>query len=1055
MWADLRQGARAVRDLDAGDALPVGVVTFLLTDVVGSSRLWERDPEQARCSLMAHRRLIDTTVKAWGGARPQEQGEGDSTLSAFSNAAHACGAALEIQDRLAANPDTASLQLRTALFTGEAQLMDVGNYLAASVNRCARLRALAHPGQILLSRQTFEAARELLPEAELKDLGMHRLKDLTQAEHVFQLSRPGHGTFPPLSSLDAFTNNLPVQLTTFVARPEVDELTDAVPAHRLVTLTGSGGCGKTRLALQTAASLVDSYPDGVWFVELSAVSDPEQVTSEVARALLLQPGALQSSLETLLGFLKGRTLLLVWDNCEHVVQACAALADVLLRECQGLTLLTTSREALGVPGEVIWQVASLSTGPAQSAGDTETLMQHGAIRLFVERAVEARQDFRLDAACAASVAAICRRLDGIPLAIELAAARVRILTPAEILTAIQDSFQLLNRGSRTAMARHQTIEASIEWSYSSLSELEQLVFERLSPFWSFTLEEAQKVCGFSPLQPYEVLDVVASLIDKSLVQVEVDDTHTRYRMLATIRQFAARRLFHRGETATLLLRHTNNFLELLDESREHLEQGDIAWLNRLDDESDNLRSAVLWSLSSDVAAVVRCALPLAILSGPTGRAEETLSWLDDALAAVEVGDAELRATALYAKAVIAAYRLDVLAVLPVAQDAYALFLQLGHEQGVGRSSILAGFAQTFLGDAETGLALIEQGIETARRLEDRFSLRLGLLARGYCLMHQDVELGRACFAECLEMHTSERIADLALVMAFQSWCDLRQGRWRDARTRAARTAELAREQHQRQALAISLVNEGEALVGLGLLDEAGPLAAEAERICLETQDLAVYGITLSLRCLLLHAQGDAAAAKEAGQLSVSLLEGTAPQFNCFLQLRLARIELAAGEYEAFAGRVLRAAGVAARYSLAWPLATAVFLQASALLRQNRPGEATAGALDALTRFTQVADDSGLVETVELLADIALALHRDRDAARLLAAAHARRERTGFAILPVDQPDHDRRCSVLNDRLGDRFAQEWHAGAGLDLADLSLLAQELEGASADCGAGRGG
>ncbi len=1022
--------------------LPVGIVTFLLTDIVGSSRLWERDPETARRAIIAHRRLIDAAVAARGGARPQEQGEGDSTLSAFADAADACAAALDIQRMLSVHADTAGMLIRTAVHTGEAQLLDERNYLAAEVNRCARLRALAHPGQILVSRRAWELAHaDLEPEFEMRDLGMHRLKDLARPEHVFEIRRTdSRRQFPPLSSLDSVRNNLPVQLTSFIGRDdEVRELVALVSRTRLMTLTGSGGCGKTRLSLQVAADVVSEFPDGVWFVDLAPVRDGDQVAAEVANALLLQPGPLQSSLETLLAYLSGRRMLILLDNCEHLLDACAGLVDGLLRDCPAISLLATSREPLGVPGEVVRRVPSLSTGSIEKVtADGGSLMQFEAPRLFFERAAQARADLSCDPA---TVADICRHLDGIPLAIELAAARVRVLTPPEILAAVQKSLQLLTGGARTALPRQQTLEASIDWSYSLLSEREQLLLERLAVFRGFTLLDVEQVCGVEPLHRQDVLSLLGSLVDKSLVQSEADGSTSRYRMLETIREFATRRLVQRAEVGEMLARHAHRFLELLRDSQGRLEEGDITRLNQLARESDNLRAAVEWALQVDARCVLHCALPLAILSRATGRGEETTAWLDAALSAVSEDEPELRATALYAKAVIAAYKIDVLAVLPVAVESHALFAELHHEQGLARSSVLTGFARTCLGDSDAGLAEIEFGVETARRLGDRFSLRLALLARGYCLMHQDMDRGRECLEAYIQMHESEGAADVALARAFQSWCDLQQGRWRSALARAADASRLAREQHQRQALAIALVNHAEALLHLGKLDDVRPLVVEAERICLETQDIPAYAILLALRCRLELAEGDTAAACESGHLSVSLLGGTAPQFTCFLQLALARAQFEHGDEEVARATLDEAWQVARSYDLSWPLATAAYLHARALLRQGCLAAAHESALVALARYERIDAVSGLIVVLELMAEIALRLQRPHEAVRLLAASQGQRERTEFAVYPLHHPARDLLVTELRSCVAAEFDAEWSAGIAMDLTPALALARD--------------
>ena len=1040
--ASLNVPSRATDALD----LPVGIVTFVLTDVVGSSRLWEEDPERAKRALTTHHLLIDQAVTRRDGARPREQGEGDSTLSAFGRAQDACAFALDIQESLGRHPDTEGIRIRVAIHTGEAQLMDARNYLAAPVNRCARLRGLAHPGQILLSRTTWElSAGGLDPDVEVKDLGMHRLKDLTRAEHVFQLYRAdSRSQFPPLSSLDAFTNNLPVQLTSFVGRDdEVQELIALVPENRLVTLSGPGGCGKTRLSLQVAADVVGEFTDGVWFVELAPVTEPDQVAAEVANALLLQPGPMQSSLDTLRAYLKERNLLIVLDNCEHVVQASAELTNILLRECPRVSLLATSREPLGVPGEVVWRVPSLSNPSAEEvSGSAESLLDFGALRLFMERATQARPDFSIAGSAAPTVAEICRRLDGIPLAIELAAARVRHLPPAGILAALEDHFHVLKGGARTDQPRQRTLEASVDWSYALLSEPERILLDRLSVFWGFTLEEVETVCGFEPLDPQEILDLVGSLVDKSLVQIEDNVLGTRYRLLETIRQFAARRLGERGEAETMCSRHASSFFDLLEKGDKPLEDGNIEWQHRLDNEYDNFRAAVLWALKggADASSVALHSHPLALLAGLTGRAEETTSWLDEALAMVPDGEAELRATVLHARAVIAGYKLELQVLLPVATEAHSLYVELGNEQMIGRCSILMGFVQTFVGHYESGVALIEQGLATARGLGDKSSMRSGLLALGFCLMIRNPNQARECLEECIQLHSEGVAADLPLAIGFLSRCEIQQGRWQMALETSGKASDLARAHHQRPALANGLACQAEALLNMGRLDEARPLIAEAERTSFEIQSVPGYAYSLSVRCSLELAEGNRAAARDAGMRAVALLSGDALRLGTIHQLSLARAELEDGDLQAGTATLSGVLKKAEAHSLLWPLAAATHLNAWLALREDQLAAAKEMASDALIRFERIDSESGMIEGLELMAEIAFSLERYPVAARLLAASQAHRERTHFVVYPIHQPARDQFVADLHDRLGDSFEDEWNAGLVMDLTEAVNFAR---------------
>ncbi len=452
--------------------LPTGIVTFLFTDIEGSTRLWEDFPEAMRSALARHDALLQEAIEQHNGHVFKTVG--DAFCAAFVSAQEALEAALEAQIALQ-NPqftlaENRTLRVRMALHAGPAEER-AGDYFGPTLNRIARLLATGHGGQVLLSQTVEALARNALPAgAGLKDLGRHRLKDLQQPEQVFQLLHPAlPADFPKLKSLNPQQNNLPQQLTSFVGREtEIAAVERLLADARLLTLTGPGGAGKTRLALQVAAETVDQYPDGVWLVELAPLSDPALVPQEIASALDIREEAGRALAQTLVEQLSARQLLLVLDNCEHLVEACAQLADRLTRACPQLKILASSRERLGVAGEITYAVPSLSLPTCDPIPPLETLLQYEAVRLFVERASAVLPGFVPTPANAPALVQICRRLDGIPLAIELAAARVKVLPVEQIARRLDDRFRLLTGGSRTALPHHQTLRATIDWSYNLL-----------------------------------------------------------------------------------------------------------------------------------------------------------------------------------------------------------------------------------------------------------------------------------------------------------------------------------------------------------------------------------------------------------------------------------------------------------------------------------------------------------------------------------------------------------------------------------------------------------
>jgi len=728
--------------------LPSGTVTFLFTDVEGSTQQLQRLGETYAAVLATQRKMLRATFRKFHGHQVDTQG--DSFFVAFARAADAISACAMAQRLLAAHPWPAgeSVRVRMGLHTGAPQLTAAG-YAGLDVHIAARICAAAHGGQVLLSQQTHDLAEQLRLDVSMRDLGEHRLKDLDQPRRIFQLvisKLPDE--FPPLRTLDALPHNLPIQLTSFVGRErEIAEIKRVLSTTRLLTLTGAGGAGKTRLALQVAADLIDSHANGVWFIELAPLADPALVAGTVAATLGVreQPG--QPILNSLLDYLRPKDLLLVLDNCEHLIDACARFADALLRASPNLKILATSREALGIAGETTWIVPSLSLPSVNGQRPTFTeLSQYEAVQLFVARAVAVQPTFKLTELNAAPVAHVCQRLDGIPLAIELAAARVKVLKTAEIAARLDDRFRLLATSNRMALPRHQTLRAAIDWSYELLSEPERVLLRRLSVFaGGCTLEAVEQVCGDD-----EILDLLSHLVDKSLIIVDKHGDETRYRMLETIREYARGRLEESGEAEPVRQRHAEFFLELAERVPPTMTSAERkARYIRFDAEQDNLRAAMGWALATHHAEL---GLRLVGALGEywfwwASRWHEGWSWISQFLALPEAMQPKrVRANALKGAVNLVRYTGDPVKANRLADESLALFRELGDKSGMAWVLVDKGTDAEASGDYTRAALLCQESATLFREIGDQRGLgwALNWLA--------SAEMNRGCLEEAATLY---------------------------------------------------------------------------------------------------------------------------------------------------------------------------------------------------------------------------------------------------------------------------------------------------------------
>jgi predicted ATPase/class 3 adenylate cyclase len=727
----------------------VETFTFLFTDIEGSTALLGRLREGLYAQVLAGcRSLIRSGLAAHGGREVDNQGDG--LFAVFSSPSSCLTAVIEMQQAMAAHawPAGEQVRVRMGIHTGEASQTATG-LVGLDVHRAARVAAVGYGGQVLLSEAAATLVRDVIPAgAALTDLGVHRLKDLGRPEHIFQLRAPGlPAEFPPLRSLGnpALLNNLPAQSSAFIGRDrELSEIRALLESSRVVTLTGPGGCGKTRLSLQVAAEVLDGSGDGVWLVELAAVSDPDAVPAAISRALGITPPAGRAALEALLAALAPQDILIVLDNCEHLIDACAKTADDLVRRCPRVRLLATSREPLGIDGETIYRVPSLSL-PASS--DSMAPEASDAVALFVDRARAQGAGLTLDQETLPVIVSVCRRLDGLPLAIELAAARLRSLSLNGLHDRLDQRFRLLTGGSRTALPRQQTLWAAVDWSYSLLNDAEQSLLRRLPVFAdTFDLEAAEAVCGFGDIAVFDVAELLGALVDKSLVVAEPAGGALRYRLLETIRQFAAERLdgehpaverlagAARDEAAAVAAAHGRHYVSLAEAAARHMRGPDQdAWIARLDTDYANIRRAGQYASSAPggTGQVLRLAVALDRYWLARGRAGDALALVMPALERPEArADPVLLARALVVAALVSRI-FDVASAQRYGQRAVEVARELDDSRLIIPALAVLGSSCYFAGQSERGLPLGREAVERARSLGDDVLLAEAL--SGYLL----------------------------------------------------------------------------------------------------------------------------------------------------------------------------------------------------------------------------------------------------------------------------------------------------------------------------------
>jgi non-specific serine/threonine protein kinase len=776
-----------------------------------------------------------------------------------------------------------------------------------------------------------------------------------------------------LSSL----TNLPQQLTSFIGRErEVGEVRRLLSLSRLLTLTGPGGCGKTRLAIEVAGSWVapdpaspDEFPDGVWLVELAPLSDPALVLQALAMALSVRDTPDLPLLDTLIAYLQARQLLLVLDNCEHLIETCASLVEALLRSCTLLCVLATSREALSIPGETTFVVPSLSLPDTQHLPRAGKLPEYEAIQLFVERSRAAQPNFMLTEENAAAVAQICTRLDGIPLAIELAAARVKLLSVEQIAARLDDRFRLLTGGSRTALPRHQTLGATIEWSHDLLSEKERVLFRRLAVFaGGFTLEAVESICAGDGLDPYEGLDLLSHLVDKSLVMVleEKGQGEAHYRLLETVRQYAQDRLLESGEAATLRNRHLDYYLRLAKEAEPRLTSVErSAWLDRLEAEHDNLRAAIQWGLSTSPVTGLELTSALWWFWHYRGYWSEGRQWLERALGQADGrASPRARAKALYGLGALSWLLGDLVSARDILEESTGLSGETGDKPSLAYALTFLGRTVEIIGEVAPARALLEESVAIFREVEppDRWGL-------AHALGH----LGIVAY----------RLEDDAAARSFSE-----------------ESLTLFREAGDRWGIAL-------ALHGLGLVANSQREHEHARALFEESLEIGRDLDEKGHMAEMLNWLGETARLQGDYERALS----------CYAQSRALFTELAswAGKH-----RVLHNVGYVAYSWGDLSLAIAFFAEAATLAVRSK--RLYAHCLASLSTAIGIRDGTQSGQTL-------------RDAAKLIGAGDTMRDLTGDRLDPSDRDPYDRDVHIIRQKLGDEaFLSAWDEGKKMLLSE---------------------
>lgn len=958
-----------------GRPLPSGVVTFLFTDIEGSTRLLRRLGEDAySAALDEHHSLLRSAFDSQGG---HELGtEGDSFFVAFASPSDAVSACLDAQSALHnhAWAEKGEIRVRMGLHSGMAIPTDDGRYVALAVHQAARIAAAGHGGQVLVSSATAALIVDGLPPgSSLLDLGRYRLKDFDEPQPISQLASEEMETeFPPLKALAEHATNLPKMRTSFVGRDvERREVTKLLEANRLVTVVGPGGAGKTRLAVEVAADIAGGHPDGAWITEFQDLRDGSLVAHAVGASVGVADEPGRSHIDIVVDGLRRKRLVLVLDNCEHLVDDIAGMVDAILTSCPDVTVLATSREPLGVQGEHVWRLPELAT-PGSAALSPEALLEFDAVRLFIDRAAAARNDFVFGPGNAASVGEICKRLDGIPLAIELAAARVRSLSPQELARRLDDRFRMIVGSDRRAVPRQQTLRALIDWSYGLLSDQERTLLARLSVFASgFTVDAAEAVGVAGTIELIEVLDLLTALVDKSLVIADHLEGPTRYRILETIQQFAAERLDELGMTDDACMAHLRWCRDLAASAGAGLvSPQQAAWLDRCEIERANFRVAMEWASGSggdaDTAMEIGVALHrFWVVRGP---AIEGYRWLENALQSSSELTSK-RAWAHQRAGSLAGHGHDTGAARRHHEAALALARQLTDRELEALALDELGQTARAAGDLDAAVHYGRQAVVVATNAGDTVRATCLCNLAGTFLYRGRHHEARSFFEEALplleaggdEYGVGVTLANLA-VAAYQ------QGDLQACRRYSSAARKIQEQLGDARGLAMSLNLAAQVETELGNISTAEPLASQALSIFRDLGNQ--YHLSIAIETLAeirLQGGGDPELLLEeklALDSAIGFMDGKASALS-----QKARLLMARSEPEK-AAKIADGAVAEARSS-GNEMVLATALSTAARIAAHRGQQGDAGALidESLALWRDIGHPRSLVRFLEDLAGV--------------------------------------------------------------------------------------